>query len=121
MNPLLTVQVGPDRKIFCHALRNVPRPSSSGPFWKLRKNYFSIRNYRPVKNIYIIMYINLYFTDPCFSAPCKNGGTCVNNLENLTFKCTCTDRYQGKTCSDRSKFCPSRFQKRDSYRERKCY
>jgi hypothetical protein len=31
---------GPDRKIFCLGLKNVPRPSTSGRFWDLDKIFF---------------------------------------------------------------------------------
>ena len=35
--------------------------------------------------------------DPCFDAPCMNGGECVSN-EDDTFTCQCLDGYIGDTC-----------------------
>ena len=38
--------------------------------------------------------------DPCVSAPCKNGGTCVKTGEK-TFKCTCVSPYIGDVCDQK--------------------
>lgn len=35
--------------------------------------------------------------DHCKSYPCQNGGTCFNMFE--TFRCECTESYEGPTCS----------------------
>lgn len=35
--------------------------------------------------------------DHCKSYPCQNGGTCFNMFE--TFRCECTDSWEGPTCS----------------------
>lgn len=34
-------------------------------------------------------------TDDCATAPCKNGGMCVNQLYN--YRCLCTSGYSGTT------------------------
>ena len=39
---------------------------------------------------------------PCDRSPCKNNGTCVNAKN--TFKCTCTEQYEGDTCENRGLF-----------------
>jgi hypothetical protein len=44
----------------------------------------------------------LVLVDPCDSSPCENNGTCVNT-EN-TFKCTCTEKYEGATCGNKGLF-----------------
>jgi hypothetical protein len=44
----------------------------------------------------------LVLVDPCDSSPCENNGTCLNT-EN-TFKCTCTEKYEGATCGNKGLF-----------------
>lgn len=44
--------------------------------------------------------------DHCKSYPCQNGGTCFNMFE--TFRCECTESWEGPTCSDDVNEC-SRF------------
>ena len=39
-----------------------------------------------------------YFTDPCVSDPCKNGGTCISDPYSGSFKCQCTAGWFGYTC-----------------------
>jgi hypothetical protein len=36
--------------------------------------------------------------DECRSAPCQNGGTCIQPYPNL-YTCLCTDKYEGPQCS----------------------
>ena len=35
----------------------------------------------------------------CFSSPCKNGGTCVPNLD-VSYDCVCPDNLAGKDCEE---------------------
>jgi hypothetical protein len=39
---------------------------------------------------------------PCDSSPCENGGICANT-EN-SFKCTCTEKFEGVSCETRGLF-----------------
>ncbi|GFS76751.1 hypothetical protein NPIL_110091, partial [Nephila pilipes] len=44
--------------------------------------------------------------DPCKSDPCKNGGTCFETDEVInegrSYKCLCTNGYDGPTCEESS-------------------
>ncbi|KAL9954496.1 hypothetical protein ACROYT_G042044 [Oculina patagonica] len=42
---------------------------------------------------------------PCSSTPCQNGGTCVANFENDTFKCLCEISFIGEYCEKAVKSC----------------
>ncbi|KAL9954494.1 hypothetical protein ACROYT_G042042 [Oculina patagonica] len=35
---------------------------------------------------------------PCLPSPCRNGGTCVANYKDDTFKCLCENRFTGEYC-----------------------
>ena len=43
--------------------------------------------------------ILLFLADPCFYAPCENGGTCQSNKNEFT--CECAEDWKGKTCSEK--------------------
>ena len=36
-------------------------------------------------------------TSPCFPNPCKNGGTCIDLIND--YNCTCKLMYSGRNCS----------------------
>lgn len=42
--------------------------------------------------------------NPCFSNPCKNGGTCRNNQPG-EYQCDCTPSYTGRTCEMETNAC----------------
>lgn len=42
-------------------------------------------------------------TDYCQSNECKNGATCVDNMNN-GYQCACASEYEGKLCSERVKY-----------------
>ena len=37
-------------------------------------------------------------SDPCFSQPCRNGGTCFSNRDKNTFTCQCPSQFTGLVC-----------------------
>lgn len=39
-----------------------------------------------------------YWVNFCEGSPCENGGSCINDQENLTFKCECPELYTGSRC-----------------------
>lgn len=51
------------------------------------------KNLKVQKFIYIFLFTDI---DECASAPCQNGGTCVN-LED-SFKCECPPAWEGNVC-----------------------
>jgi len=34
----------------------------------------------------------------CYSSPCLNGGTCVDNYQTSTYDCTCFPKFTGTNC-----------------------
>ncbi|KAL9953690.1 hypothetical protein ACROYT_G041143 [Oculina patagonica] len=42
---------------------------------------------------------------PCFSTPCQNGGACVTNYKDDTFKCLCVKGFIGEYCEQAVKSC----------------
>lgn len=39
-------------------------------------------------------------SSPCYTNPCRNGGTCHDDLINWTYQCACTDRFTGNNCEN---------------------
>jgi hypothetical protein len=34
----------------------------------------------------------------CYSAPCKNGGSCIEDIAASSYTCNCTTGYSGQSC-----------------------
>ena len=42
---------------------------------------------------------------PCSYFPCLNSGTCIQNLENMTYTCNCSQHYYGSNCQSKNNVC----------------
>ena len=49
----------------------------------------------------LILQLNAAYSSTCFSAPCKNNGTC-NDAGSLGYFCNCTSDYSGVNCENTS-------------------
>ena len=53
-----------------------------------------IRHFHSFVFTYLFFYI--VDEDECASAPCRNGGTCVDGID--TYFCRCTEGFGGRNC-----------------------
>ncbi|XP_078351322.1 uncharacterized protein LOC144636053 [Oculina patagonica] len=52
-----------------------------------------------------------WIKSPCSSSPCQNGGTCVTNYEDETYKCLCEGGFIGENCEKVAKSCKELYYK----------
>ena len=46
--------------------------------------------------LYIYFFVNTLDIDECSSAPCQNGGSCIDQVNS--FRCDCSGGYEGTRC-----------------------
>ena len=42
----------------------------------------------------------LEMSNPCDTIPCRNGGSCIANLENWSYQCACSKYLSNDNCQD---------------------
>ena len=66
--------------------------------WEKCMKVTTILNIRQFLFFFLFIAVLLFlFTDPCYSNPCKNGGTCISDF--IFVKCKCTDGFTGDRCT----------------------
>jgi len=91
------------------AILGQPMPPASAPNTYAFVGYFSEPNgqgqqyydedMNSMQNWNIAANTTLYAAfDFCKGSPCQNGATCINDVENLTFVCECTEDFSGDRC-----------------------
>lgn len=49
---------------------------------------------------YVFLQNNAGISSPCDTAPCHNGGICIEDLEDWTYQCICSESLTSDNCQD---------------------
>ncbi|KAL9954490.1 hypothetical protein ACROYT_G042038 [Oculina patagonica] len=87
----------------CFSVNLAASKGADGKFWcelLSSDKYYSADKYTENRSSH-----HFAIMSPCSSTPCQNGGTCVANYKDGTFKCLCELRFIGEYCEEAATSC----------------